>query len=436
MLWLFSSGLTPSAARADIRVWADAPAASDDPSAPIPAPERFFDLTAFAQPGFIARMDDPNAGRTDDSFWLQRARLGFNAQLFPWLRFRFELETAPVASLQDAFLELAPHPAFRIRVGQFLIPLVRAYQFNELNLAFLDRPHYIPIAPDRGFIRYLNPRDVGLMIHGIVGEPSPDSTTPAFQYEAGLFNGRGPNFAQNDDDILLASIRMQLHVFGVPRGNEAESDLARNTHARLSVATAFYSNCDDRRNWNRGVVVDTELRWEGVYASAGFVWFRNSAGTSNAAGFNGDNLFANSSACPGQAGPDGQPLDFVSRGAHLQVQYVLHRDLFPIDGMNLELLARVDWTDGNSPYDQANPLFGGGAESPGYIEPVNFADPDNPPTRWRLTFGINWFPTGQQSLRLGINYQHQREAERVRLSAGYLEAIENDIFWAQITAGL
>jgi hypothetical protein len=438
-LVLVSLSMVGRPAAADIRVWSDTPAPAEGEAAPATprAPERFLDLTAFAQPGFIVRMDDPNAGRTDDSFWLQRARFGFNAQLFSWLRFRFELETAPVASLQDAFLEISPHSAFRIRAGQFLIPLVRAYAFNELNLGFLDRPYYIPISPDRSFIRYLNPRDVGLMVHGIVGNPSPESTDPAFQYEVGLFNGRGPNFAQNDDEILLAALRLQLHILGVPRGVEAESDLARNTTPRVAVATSFYSNCDDRRNWNRGFVVDTELRWEGLYASAGFVWFRNSQAPSTAGGsFSFDNLFANADACPGQAGGDGQPLDFVSRGAHLQVQYVLHRDLFPVDGMNLELLARIDWADGNSPYDPSNPLFGGGEGSPGYVEPVNFTDSDNPPTRWRLTFGINWFPSGQQSLRLGINYQHQREAESVRLSSGFVEAISNDIFWTQITAGI
>lgn len=431
-----------SGARADIRVWSSAPPRSpsenagdgDDPAPPI-EPERFLDLTAFAQPGFIWRDDDPNAGRTDDSFWLQRARTGFNARVFWWLRFRLEVEFSPVTLLQDAFLEISPHPAIQLRAGQFLVPFLRAYSFNELNLGFLDRPVYVPINPDRGFIRYLNPRDVGFMIFGIVGDPTPRGTLPALEYQLGVFVGRGPNVSANDDGIFLGALRLQLHVLGVPDGVQAESDLARNANARVALATSFYTNCDDRGNWNRGFAVDSELRWEGLYASAGFVWFRNSAGT-DAGGFHGDNLFASRSACQGNLDSMGRPLDFVARGAHVQVQYVLHREIFPIDGMNLEVLARFDWVDANSPYDDGNPLFGGGPQSAGYIQPANFIDSDNPPTRYRLTFGLNYFPTGQQTIRLGINYQHNREAETVRTAEGLVQAVSNDIFWIQLTAGI
>jgi hypothetical protein len=450
---VFVAFCVASPAAADIRVWAETPsppesegdeasagegeAAEPAPAAaPAATPERFFDLTAFAQPGFIVRMDDPNAGRTDDSFWLQRARLGFNARLFWWLRFRLEVEFSPVTLLQDAYFEISPHPAIQLRAGQFLVPFLRAYSFNELNLGFLDRPIYVPLNPDRAFIRYLNPRDVGFMAHGIVGDPSPSSTMPAFQYELGLFVGRGPNISANDDGIFLGAARFQLHVLGVPDGMERESDLARNHDAKVAIAASLYTNCDDRGNWNRGLAVDTELRYEGVYASAGFVWFRNSSGTRSGPGFHADHLFATYGACRGNYDDMGQPLDFVSRGAHLQVQYVLHHDLFPIEGMNLEVLARVDFVDANSPYDSSDPLFGGGTNTPGYIQPANFTDSDNPPTRYRLTFGLNFFPTGQQSIRLGINYQHNREAETVRTAEGLVEAIANDIFWIQITAGI
>jgi hypothetical protein len=423
-------GSAPSTASADIRVWSDddgGDAEDGEPSGDEVGPDRFLDLTAFAQPGFIYRMDDPNAGRTDDTFWLQRARMGFRAQLFPWLRFRMEVELSPVTLLRDAFLEVVAHPALQIRVGQFLVPFLRAYSFNELNLGFLDRPVYVPINPDRSFIRYLSPRDVGAMVHGLIGDPSPDSTTPVGQYQLGAFIGRGPNIAQNDDGVFLYAARLQLHVLGVPRGMEAESDLARNEIPKVAVATSAYSNCDDRGNWNRGFAVDTELRWEGVYASAGFVWFRNSAGSA---------FFASEEDCRGNFDDTGAPLDFVSRGAHLQVQYVLHPEIFPVPGMDLEVLARIDWVDANSPYDDDDPLFGGGPQSPGYIPPANYTDSDNPPTRWRLTFGLNWFPTGDQTLRLGINYQHNRESEDVRVAEGRLVGISNDIFWIQLTAGI
>ncbi|MBX3270409.1 MAG: hypothetical protein KF729_09125 [Sandaracinaceae bacterium] len=413
-------------AAAQVRVWSDGPSPEEGAPSPV-GPTRFLDLTAFAQPGFIVRGDDDFAGRTDDTFWLQRARFGFTAQLFEWLRMRMEVEFAPVTLLQDAFLDVVPHPAIQLRVGQFLVPFLRAYSFNELNLGFLDRPVYVPISPDRSFIRYLSPRDVGAMVHGLIGDPTPRGTDPVLAYQAGAFIGRGANIAQNDNGMFLLAVRLELHVLGVPEGRDAESDLARNDNARVAVATSAYSNCDDRGNWNRGFAIDSELRYAGLYASAGFVWFRNSVGGA---------FFAEPSACRGNFDPTGAPLDFVSRGAHLQVQYVLDRAIFPIDGMDLEVLARIDWVDANSPYDDGNPIFGGGSDTPGYIAPANFTDSDNPPTRWRLTFGVNWFLTGDQQLRLGINYQHNREDELVVTSDGFVRDINNDIFWIQLTAGL
>ena len=420
------SAFLTAPATAQLRVYQDGPSPTPGAAHPV-GPTRWLDITGFAQPGFIVRMDDDFAGRTDDSFWLQRARLGANAQLFEWLRFRMEVEFSPVTLLQDAYLEVVIHPALQLRVGQFLVPFLRAYSFNELNLGFLDRPVYVPINPDRSFIRYLNPRDVGAMVHGLVGDPSPRSTDPVFQYQAGAFIGRGPNIAQNDDGVFLLALRLQLHILGVPEGMQAESDLARNQNARVAVATSAYSNCDDRGNWNRGFAIDSELRWNGLYASAGFVWFRNSAGSA---------FFAEQSQCRGNFDETGAPLDFVSRGAHVQVQYVLDREIFPVEDMAIEVMARFDWVDANSPYSDGDPLFGGGSTTPGYIAPANFTDSDNPPTRWRLTFGINWFPTGQQQLRLGINYQLNREAETVITSEGFVNDISNDIFWIQLTAGL
>jgi hypothetical protein len=131
----------------------------------------------------------------------------------------------------------------------------------------------------------------------------------------------------------------------------------------------------------------------------------------------------------------------VARGAHLQAQYALP-PLFdgifgaPFDAMTFEVLARLDYVDPNSPYDAADPLFGGGPGSPTYSSPSNFTDSDNAPTRWRFTFGLNYYPTGEPRFRLGINYQHNREAETVVTGTNTFVGVSNDVFWVQITAGL
>jgi hypothetical protein len=218
---------------------------------------------------------------------------------------------------------------------------------------------------------------------------------------------------------------------------DRENDLDRNDHFRAAVAFGAYSNCDDRANWNRGFTFDFETRYEGLYGSGGFVWLRNGRG--------GEALLSDSDDCRGQpiTLPDGTPgtIEFVSRGAHLQLQYAIppvFEGIFgpPFDAMTLELLARVDWADAFSPYVSSDPLFGGGADTLGYTPPSNYTDSDNPPTRWRLTFGLNYYPTGQNQIRLGVNYQLNREAENVVTGTNTFTGVSNDVFWLQLTVGL
>ncbi|MBX7196963.1 MAG: hypothetical protein K1X94_33240 [Sandaracinaceae bacterium] len=398
---------------------------------------RWLDLTGFLQPGYIARLENPSegisAGVVDDTFWLQRARIGLRAQLFEWLRLRLEVDFAPTAVLQDAFVDVVPSQYVNVRAGQFIVPFLRAFSFNEVNLGFLDRALYTPQTFDRGYIRYLAPRDIGLMVFGSVGDRSPDHHDPVLDYQLAVMSGRGPNLPLNEDAVFLYAARLNLHVLGVPVGVEAESDIARNHHTRVAVGAAGYSNCDDRGNWNRGFTVDGELRYEGLYASASFVWFRNSASDGT--------FLSDSPRCRGEPGPvPGTSIDFVSRGAHVQAQWVLPRFWgalgTPLDLMDLEVLARFDWVDGNSPYDNGNPLFGGGVGSPGYVPPPSYIDSDNPPSRWRLTFGLNYFPTGQQTLKLSFNYQLNREIEDVVTGMATFRGVSNDIAWVQATIAL
>ena len=449
--WIAGLGLllaclvvAPRVAQADIRVWEQNGEEGDDPKS-----YRWLDLTAFLQPGWIFRLTDPLctpagadcseggdgtrqdfSGVTDSHPWLQRARAGFRAQIAWWLQARLEVEFSPTPSLQDAFLEMMPHPAAQIRLGQFQIPFLRAYQFNELNLAFIDRPLYTPISPDRPVIRYLSPRDVGIMFHGAIGDLTEGASSPVFEYQAGAFLGRGANVNRNDNDAFLYAIRTQLHILGLPEGAAAESDIAYNERPRIGVAAGVYANCDDRANYNRGFTADAEVRFRGLYASAAFIFFRNSE-SMRLGDFLGYDDF-----CTGSVGPDGvTELDFISRGAHAQVGYILPKVLFPIPRQKLELLARLDWVDPQTPYDRDRFLRGDQSSS-AYVAPPRLLDSDNAPTQWRMTFGLNWFPTGEQQLRLSINYQHNREAEDIVTSEGRVVGVKNDRLWLQITAGL
>jgi hypothetical protein len=406
----------PLAARADVRVFDNHPEEGK--------PHLWLDLTGFVQPGFIWRANDPYGPVTDDHFWLQRARLGVKASPWSKLFMRLELEMMPSPVLTDAYVDWRLAPWLWVRMGQFQLAFLRTFQFGEVNLAFIDRTLYTPQAPDRPFLRYLSPRDVGLMVTGRLGPADEHAAHPALVYWLGAFLGRGANQIRNDDNAFLYVARLQLDVLGVPFGVEAESDLAHNETARPAVGAAVYSNCDDRGEWNRGFTVDAELRWRGLYASASFVWFVNGAarGLGDALGYG--------PGCPGVTGAG----DHVATGASAQVQWVLPRAAFPLPGQAIEVLARWDYVSPASPVNGT--FFGGGAGDPGYLPPASWVDPDNAPTRTRLTFGVNWFPTGAQSLRVSLNWQMKRELEHEFLPEGEVIGIHDDVVWLQLTLGL
>jgi len=415
-----ANALAPTTARADIRVWEEN---EDDIWH-----HRWFAFTGFAQPGFLYRQNDKNNPSSQDQFWLQRARFGFRTQLHRFIQLRFEMEGMPTPNLTDVFVDMPFHTAFSIRFGQFLLPFLRTYQINEVNQAFIDRLVYTPQQPDRAALRYLNPRDVGIMFTGIIGNADPDVMSPAVQYWVGAFLGRGANQLINEDNAFLYSARVNVHVLGPPKAADQESDLANNENPHVAVGGGVYTNCDDRGNYNRGVTFDSEFRFRGFYAYASFVRFYNGP-------VNGDGLgkflgYDGANSCRRKAA-SGEP--HAAWGASFQAQYVLPPMLFPVRDQALEVLARFDFVAPQNPADGS--FLGGGTETPTYTPPTDYINSDNPPSRWRLTFGLNWFPTREQILRVSVNYQLNRETENAIIAGDPFVGIANDILWLQGTVG-
>ena len=397
---------------------------------------RYFDVTAYLQPGYIVRHDDDDVAAmvpvppSGDHFWLRRARLGFRTLVHPWVLLRLELEATPTPALTDAYVELAPIDELSVRAGQFKIPFLRSTGFSESSTAFLDPPLYLPTARDRGFLDYLQPRDLGVMLHGTIGDVD---FGPAVSYGAGVFLGNGPNPTGNPDATLMVAARVAGHLTGVPVGAGVENDLARNDRPRIGVGGGVLATCRPDGDFDRGFTFDAELRWEGIYASAAFVRFRN--------GPAGDDVFTDlmkydrEEACGAESSmflPD-----HLAWGAHVQAQYVLPDLLFPIDGQSLEVLVRWDIA---APHEPVDGFLGGDESSSGYVAPASYlTDAEDPPNQWRLTFGLNWYPTSETLLRLGLNYQHRRETEDV-LPFGptglRVTDLSNDILWLQLTAGI
>ncbi len=392
------------------------------------APVRYLDVFAFAQPGFLWRQNDDYAPVVDDSFTLT-ARLGVHAQIARWAQLKAELDTFPSPALADGYAEGNFFRWLNVRLGQFKVPYLRTYQFGTTELGFADRLVYTSLAPDRAYLSFLKERDIGVMVHGRIGSDDVESMIPALDYSLGVFLGRGPNQTRNPNHAFLYAARVQLHALGVPDGLQHEGDLARNKRPKVMLGAAVYSNCDDRGDWNRGFTTDLELRWRGLYAAGSLVWMKNggASGLGETLGY-GD-------ACHGITGLG----DFISSGWHAQVQYVLPLPERVFKTHTIELGARWDSVNPNSPCNAESGscgVFGGNTTTPGYVAPQDYNDPDNAPTRGRLTMGVNYYPTASTLLKVTANYQLKREFEDVKLAAGVISAIKDDAFWLQVTAGL
>ncbi len=406
-------------ARADIRVWEEHP---EDPGL-----HRDLWLTGYLQPGYIWRQDDPNGlnPNQDNNFWVQRARIGFKAQLQRYLFLRIQYDARGNA-LADAYVDARFHPAFGVMFGQYQTPFLRTWLYSDSKLAFIDRVVYTPQAQDRAALAYLQARDIGFTFHGAVPFAAGD-TAPTLQYWVGMYLGQGPNASNNIDDAYMYTARVQLDALGRPVGEDAQSDLARSTTPRVSVGGGVYSNCDDRDIWNRGWTADAELRYQGLFVGASFVWFKTgpSSGLGNSLGYGG--------SCVGTPGLGPQ----IATGGSAQAGYVLPAIVTGRD-QSVEVVARFDQVNAQSPCNADTgqcSFFGGGSGTPGYVAPDNLLG-DNPPSRYRITTGLNFFPNNKQQLRLSLDYQINRETENIQKSGVAFKGVKNDVIWFQITAGL
>jgi hypothetical protein len=392
------------------------------------------EVGGFAQGGYFDFMTwDPVSNEKSgvqplNGFLLQRARLNARGQATKFFVLSLEVELAGgQASLQDAYLESRPFQWLKLRVGQFLVPFLQTYQFNEVNTSFEDRELYVPQTQLRHPVAALTPRDIGVMVFGTVGDMAPSSTMPVLEYSLGIFNGQGSNDPSHTDGVFLYAARLQLDVLGYPQGRYSESDFARNLTPRIAVGLGGMMNCDTEGNWNRGFTADAELRWRGLYASASFVWLKNSGGGGPGDGFASE--FGYAHHCPGGGTPA-----YLSSGGHVQVQY-LTPWLAIEQGGGLEFLGRWDQV---SPYNAPTSFIGTSDPAQGGfpIPSQGDAQLDDLPSRWRLTFGVNWYPLHRYAFHLSANFQFEQNTTPVQLPEQQLAYLQNGVLWIQGTVGL
>lgn len=157
--------------------------------------------------------DDVNAAGANDSFFLRRARIGFEGKFAERFQYVFQSEfgTGSSVSVLDANILAAINPAFNVRVGRFKTP-IGLEQLQSDPVAFFN---------ERSVVTGLTPnRDVGAQLEGAFAKNT-------ISYQLGVFNGQpdGGNSAQGSGADFDNEKSGAARVFATPFANDKDSVL-------------------------------------------------------------------------------------------------------------------------------------------------------------------------------------------------------------------
>lgn len=209
------------------------------------------------------------ADGTSVSFAIVRLRPYLQGTVYkPWFKYKFEFALGPLKTdatnnigntrLSDGYIELAPVPEAVVRVGQFKVPFGMQQLTSDTRQEFVDRS----IAD----AKFAPTRDVGLMLHGTAWEKK-------FGYQAGIFNGSGPNNPQEDRKQMYAA-RVWIDPLGEYKLSESANDASdknllhlglgyRGGEVMRGTATAgVFEDADDETAAN----LEVAWRWRRLFA--------------------------------------------------------------------------------------------------------------------------------------------------------------------------
>ncbi|MBU3956197.1 OprO/OprP family phosphate-selective porin [bacterium] len=134
-----------------------------------------------------------SAGKAEnDSFAIKRARVKFTGNLDERFSFQLLAETAVTPLLLDAYMECKMSDALKIKTGQFKIPLSAEALASATKQDLINKYQFISqMLPSTC-------RDIGVMASGEFPENK-------ISYSAGVFNGSGPNAADNDGNSFYVA---------------------------------------------------------------------------------------------------------------------------------------------------------------------------------------------------------------------------------------
>lgn len=198
-----------------------------DPAGPLDTAR--IELGGFVEPQFVytdhQRYPETNG---ELGFSIAQARVQLAAELRQDRRFvvrtQIGLELMPEARLKDAWVEIGPGRALRLRGGQMTAPVSRSGMVPDGALLFGERAETATLT---------NQRELGAMLVSELGDDH-------LEVEAAVFNGEGENRTANVDARLMYAGRVVISPWGGP-GTTTEL-LDPEKRPTLSIGGSAYAN--------------------------------------------------------------------------------------------------------------------------------------------------------------------------------------------------
>lgn len=221
-----------------------------------------YDLGGFIQPRFTREQeDDAHAYAGQVGFAVRRARLElkgtYDLQGDASVVHKVSWEMMPEPRLVDAYLDLGPSDAVRVRWGQFKTPTSRSMLVSDRRTLF----------PERGEILNMTPqRDLGAMAHGELGEHH-------LEWAAGVFNGEGTNRIANVNRKFLYAWRAVVSPLGGP--GTVEELMASDAPTTVSLGYSGFLNVEGPEGTEEARIAHTAegfAHWRWLTVQAEWLW--------------------------------------------------------------------------------------------------------------------------------------------------------------------
>lgn len=199
---------------------------SPDEGAYVRTPDRAWSLHVGLLVQFRYQLSSTPDAAAESAFLVRVVRPQLRGTIIaPWIHFFVQPELAgPSPRLLDLQVDLTPHEAIGLRVGQFLTPFSRTFTTPVPRLLFPD------FAQANDFFRA--DRDTGAMIYG-------KPLAGLLEYYVGIFNGNGIDRGGNDDEHMLYMARVVASPLGGVSLDETPQ-LGAHTPFRFSIGVNGY----------------------------------------------------------------------------------------------------------------------------------------------------------------------------------------------------